>query len=638
MLEFVINGVVSYGPTVLASVGAAAIAKRVYDAVDITRLGESISRTILTNPVFERVPIVGRLVAKEKATLRKEKMGLIKDALKVRGVDIGSVTEATHPASGKQLEELSPELPSGSMPLEEIAKELGVMPDELAVFRQRAERRAKEESESNTFASGAVYSRDVSNYVISMMVDSKYSYTNHMHSDMWPELLEYRARLVNWIGNLLHAPKSAPVQGLTTAGGTLSIFESVNAHLSLYLEKHPSADRSKLSVVGSIDTHEAFRKACARLGIQFVGVPVNKDTRKVDIKAMRVACTGITAATPILLVSNQVAFPFGISDDTTAVSELALEIGAGCHVDMCLGSIYEADLDGTKQDFVFDNPGVTAASFDSHKFCEVDKGLEGSSVVIFRNAILKMAAAHSGVDWTGGAYATAHSPGSVGGAGIAKAYYTVLSVGREEYANRRDIVFEVTKDIKSKVMASTGHLISEGIITDEDLVVVGEPNHAVVGFRGRLAHAVANLMKHTEYTRGSKEFVALGFSDSEPTDIQRQLANTSKFAVNDLKEGFHQCTTMAYAMTPDFSERFFQKLVMALRICHNHPEFVKQNSTASFYCTAAKVPKMAMWALHGLAKEYTRLEGLTEEQLVNEYERELSIEGTAFGKIKAKMS
>lgn len=54
MLEFVINGVVSYGPTVLASVGAAAIAKRVYDAVDITRLGESISRTILTNPVFER--------------------------------------------------------------------------------------------------------------------------------------------------------------------------------------------------------------------------------------------------------------------------------------------------------------------------------------------------------------------------------------------------------------------------------------------------------------------------------------------------------------------------------------------------------------------------------------------------------
>lgn len=620
MLGLIVEGALSYGPTILASIGAAVVARRIYNSIDFKGAGERISRVLLTSPIFERVPLIGRHIRKEKETLRRERLGLIKSALETRG--IGTSPEelrAYHKG------EVAVRLPDEGMPLNEIAEELGISEEDLAAFRRAAEARVARESEEASYASGAIYTRNVELYILSMMVDCKYSYSNHMHSDIWPELLEYRAKLINWIGNLLHAPSSHPVQGIATAGGTLSIFESVNAHLQLYLKSHPGVDRSRLCIMGSVDTHEAFRKACLRLGIQFIEVPV-RENRQVNVEAMEKECTRLGAPTPIMLVANQIAFPYGIADNVEEVSELARKLRIGCHVDMCLGSIYEADLEGTKEGFVFDHPGVTAASFDTHKFCEVDKGGEGSSVVIFRNAGLKISAAHSGVDWEGGAYATAHAPGSVGGAGIAKAYFTMLLIGRNEYQKRRDRVFAVTEHIKSRVKDGIQTLVSEDLITEGEFFVVGDPKHAVVGFSGSLAHAVANLLKHNSYKPGSKEYLALGFSEEEPTDDQLWLRSKPRLMVNDLKGGFHQCTTMAYAAVPDFAEMFVGYLVHAIHVCKAHPDFVKNNSTAAFYCTAAKVPSVAKWALHDLAKEYTRLEGLTAIQLVQEYRKGLEVE------------
>lgn len=135
--------------------------------------------------------------------------------------------------------------------------------------------------------------------------------------------------------------------------------------------------------------HAAFWKASEYFNIKLHVIPVNQETRKANVKAMKRAVNPNT----IMIVGSAPNFPDGAivsflvthrladwwQDPIPELGALAKRCNIGLHVDCCLGSfimpfLEKAGFGEGIDPFDFRVSGVTSVSCDTHKYAFCPKG------------------------------------------------------------------------------------------------------------------------------------------------------------------------------------------------------------------------------------------------------------------------
>jgi glutamate/tyrosine decarboxylase-like PLP-dependent enzyme len=139
-----------------------------------------------------------------------------------------------------------------------------------------------------------------------------------------------------------------------------------------------------------------------------------------------------------------------------------------CHVDACVGGWllpWLADAGADIPAFDLSVPGVTSISCDLHKFGYAPKG---ASVVLFRDAAMRMAAYYACASWPGYPVVNSTVQSSKGAGPLAGAWATLQALGAEGY-----------RELGREALEATRRLIA-GIEQIEGLEVLGKPQATLV--------------------------------------------------------------------------------------------------------------------------------------------------------------
>ncbi|KAF8482574.1 PLP-dependent transferase [Russula ochroleuca] len=312
--------------------------------------------------------------------------------------------------------------------------------------------------------SGAVYHGGDDMEKVLVAAFQRYCVSNPLHPDVFPAVRKMEAEIVAMCLRMYNNPTGA---GATTSGGTESILMSVKTHRD-WARAVKGIFEPEMVVPASV--HAAFDKAAAYFNIKLHSIPVDPESRQVDLKLVRRAINSNT----IMVAGSAINFPDGCQDDIVGLGKLAKRYNIGLHVDCCLGSFIMPFLEKAgfpSEPFDFRVEGVTAISCDTHKYGFAPKG---SSVIMYRSADLRQYQYYVNPDWSGGVYASPGLAGSRSGALIAGTWAAMHYMGEEGYISScRDIV-------------GSAKAIREAIQTlFPELYVLGKPQASVVAFGSR---------------------------------------------------------------------------------------------------------------------------------------------------------
>ncbi|GAA5853991.1 hypothetical protein JCM5353_001385 [Sporobolomyces roseus] len=321
--------------------------------------------------------------------------------------------------------------------------------------------------------SGAVYhgGKDVGD--IWREAFGKFEVSNPLHADVFPGVRKMDSEIVSMCLSLFNSPLPTSAideqggAGTTTSGGTESILMACKAYRDRAKAEYGITEPE---MIIPISAHAAFDKASMYFGIKLHKIPVDSETRKVDIRRVKRAINKNT----IMLVGSAPNFPDGAVDDITALSKLAIKHRLGLHVDCCLGSFLVPFMEraGFPMDpFDFRVPGVTSISCDTHKYGFAAKG---TSVIMYRSKAIRKYQYSVITTWPGGVYASPTIAGSRPGALLAAAWASLLYLGVDGYTEScREIVGAAQK-------------IADGIRKDfPELYILGNPLVSVIAFGSR---------------------------------------------------------------------------------------------------------------------------------------------------------
>ncbi|KAN0111467.1 PLP-dependent transferase [Russula decolorans] len=312
--------------------------------------------------------------------------------------------------------------------------------------------------------SGAVYHGGDDMEKVLVAAFQRYCVSNPLHPDVFPAIRKMEAEIVAICLRMYNNPTGA---GATTSGGTESILMSVKTHRD-WARAVKGICEPEMVVPAS--AHAAFDKAAAYFNVKLHSIPVNPESRQVDLKRVRRAINSNT----IMVVGSAINFPDGCQDDIVGLGRLAKRYNIGFHVDCCLGSFIMPFLEKAgfpSVPFDFRVKGVTAISCDTHKYGFAPKG---SSVIMYRSADIRQYQYYVNPDWSGGVYASPGLAGSRAGALIAGTWAAMHYMGEEGYiASCRDIV-GAAKAIEEAIQNSF-----------PELYVLGKPPASVVAFGSR---------------------------------------------------------------------------------------------------------------------------------------------------------
>lgn len=148
-----------------------------------------------------------------------------------------------------------------------------------------------------------------------------------------------------------------------TTGGTESIIMACKAYRD-YAKTERGITRP--NIVIPITAHSAFDKAAQYLKLHVRTVPVDPESRTVNLNEMR----KIINRNTIMLVGSAPNFPYGTIDDIEGVAALGKKYNIPVHVDACLGGfviIFMEKAGFHLKPFDFRIDGVTSISADTHK-------------------------------------------------------------------------------------------------------------------------------------------------------------------------------------------------------------------------------------------------------------------------------
>ncbi|PSP89398.1 tyrosine decarboxylase MfnA [Halobacteriales archaeon QS_4_66_20] len=139
--------------------------------------------------------------------------------------------------------------------------------------------------------------------------------------------------------------------GYVSSGGTESNIQAVRIARN-------RADTDEPNVVAPTSAHFSFRKAAELLGVELRTAPT------VDHRADADAVAELIDDDTVAVVGVAGSTEYGVVDPIPALSELATDAGALCHVDAAWGGFY---LPFTDHDWHFGHADVDTLTIDPHK-------------------------------------------------------------------------------------------------------------------------------------------------------------------------------------------------------------------------------------------------------------------------------
>ena len=271
-------------------------------------------------------------------------------------------------------------------------------------------------------------------------VAAEYLHENYLNPFAFPSLLRMEREVVAMGADLLHGN---PRGGKLTSGGTEILFLAVQV-----ARDHAREARgvSEPRIVLPATAHPAFAKACHYLDVDEVRVPVGADGRA-DVAATAAALDPRTA----LVVGSAPCYPFGVVDPVPELAALAVEHGALCHIDACLGGWLLPFLERLGEPLPpwdFRVEGVTSVSADVHKYGWCFKG---ASLLLHRNEDELRRQYFLFDGWPGGLYGSATTAGTRPAAPIAAAWATVSHLGLDGYLRLADQVRAVARRVRAGI-------------------------------------------------------------------------------------------------------------------------------------------------------------------------------------------
>lgn len=299
-------------------------------------------------------------------------------------------------------------------------------------------------SDGRTF--GMVYDGGPSVHAVAEAAARLYLHENALNTVAFPSLRRIQSDVVGWTASLLHGDDQ--VAGFMTSGGTESILCAV-----LAARERAAAERGITApeMVVAESAHAAFHKAAHNFGIRLHSVPA-RDDWTADVEAM----AEHVGPNTVLVVGSAPQYPQGVQDDIPAIAELAVAVGANCHVDACMGGFVLpfAEMLGREVlpwDFRVD--GVTTISADVHKLGYAPKG---ASVILHRTKRSRAYQTFTFDGWLGGFYASPNMQGSRSGLPMACAWAVMSHLGIDGYVELTRTVLDSADRFRAGVAAIDG--------------------------------------------------------------------------------------------------------------------------------------------------------------------------------------
>ncbi|MEQ8858902.1 MAG: aminotransferase class V-fold PLP-dependent enzyme [Pseudomonadales bacterium] len=301
-------------------------------------------------------------------------------------------------------------------------------------------------------AFGMIYDGGPGVHEVAERAAALYLHENALNTRAFPSLGEIQSEVVGWTADLLNGP--AGTSGFLTSGGTESILCGVLAARERGREERGISEGE---IVLAESAHAAFHKAAHLFGLTVRKAPVRDDwTADVDAMAREVG------PNTVLVVGSAPQYPQGVVDPIPAIAELALSVGANCHVDGCMGGFvlpFAERLGREVPPWDFRVEGVTSISADIHKLGYAPKGV---SVILHRTKQLRRYQTFVFDGWLGGFYASPNLQGTRSGLPMAAAWAVIQHLGMEGY-------LELTR-----ITLGNADRMREGIAAIDGIRVLGD--------------------------------------------------------------------------------------------------------------------------------------------------------------------
>lgn len=292
--------------------------------------------------------------------------------------------------------------------------------------------------ESGKF-SGVLFTSRADIIDIAKEAASRFLYTNIMYYAKTGPSRQLENEVIQFTRGLLKG--SPEISGLTTTGGSESIFLSMLAHKRYFLKEKGI---TKPNIVLSETAHLAFRKAAEFQEIEMKIIPVNRKTLSNTADEWEAQIDSST----ICLICSCPNFPYGTIDPIEGLSNIAKKYNVGMHLDGCMGSyllpfVDDHNVDTGEMHVDLRIPNLTAFSIDTHKYGLTPKG---SSVLMFPKKEISKALYYGCTDWVGGIYGTPMISGSRTSALVASAWAVMITMGYDGYSAHAKNIFEATDE------------------------------------------------------------------------------------------------------------------------------------------------------------------------------------------------
>ena len=278
---------------------------------------------------------------------------------------------------------------------------------------------------------------------------------NALNTAAFPSLGAIQSELCAWTADLLHGPEGTA--GFVTSGGTESILCAVEAARE---RAHVERGVHEPEIVLATSAHAAFHKAAHLFGLRPRVVDVTVDWTP-DLDAMADAVNDQTA----LVVASAPQYPQGVVDPVEDIAQMAVDVGASCHVDACMGAFVLPFAAMEEPDMWAAPPwdlaveGVTSISADIHKLGYAPKGV---SVLLHRSKALRRYQTFVFDGWLGGRYVTPNLQGTRSGLPMAAAWAVVRFLGTDGYRQLVRRTISAADQIRTGVRAVDGLTVPSG--------------------------------------------------------------------------------------------------------------------------------------------------------------------------------
>ena len=326
---------------------------------------------------------------------------------------------------------------------------------------------------------------------------------------------------------IAHLNGDENVVGSFTSGGTESIILAVKAAREWSREHRPEIAQPEILLPET--GHAAFQKAAHYLGLRPVMAPVDPETFRADVDAMRSAITPNT----VLMVASAVSYAHGVVDPIRELGQLALERDLLFHVDGCMGAFllkYFRDLGAEVPDYDFRVPGVTSISMDLHKYAFAAKG---ASTLLYRDKELRKHQMYACSNWTGYTVINPTVQSTKSAGPLAAAWAALNFIGEDGYL-----------EIASKVQEATRKIVA-AIDDMADLRVLGRPDMNLVAFASdtvSVFHVIDEMKERGWYVQPQ---LAYG---SSPENIHLSINPESAHWADAMLADLRECTKVAKSM------------------------------------------------------------------------------------------